>query len=215
MPIVVGVAAEVPVRRCRLALRLLMQIVTATVIGSGGAAAQESGQVGITMSYPSRLGLLWHVTERVALLPDVAFQRIVSGSVIGIWAVGGPETTTRTSTTTWEISPGINALIHLVAWDDVTTYVTAGWSHVRTSATRTDITTTTGASVGLPPSGTERQEFTWEGYETRGALGVRYVPRRHFGVFGEVGIEYSKTDFDDLTGSSFRNRGVAGAVFYF
>jgi hypothetical protein len=205
------------------ALMTLAHTVAAIALTSGVATAQESGRVGVVMSYPARVGVRWHVTDRVAILPDIAFERTVSGTVFqigyGFGSAGGNSftgTTTRTSSTRWQTSPGANLLIDLRSWDEVATYVTVGWSYVRSSLATSETTTTTGGFTSLPPDRIEQREVTSHGYETRGAFGVRYIPHRHFGLFGEVGVEYRKSDFEvDLSVSMLRNRGVAGAVFYF
>ena len=201
---------------CGRSRRVVLAIAFAVLGMTSVAKAQETSRVGLTMSYPARVGVLWHLSDRVGILPDVAFQRTLSTAVFGFEGLGGIETTTRSSITRLEVSPGINVLIDFATREDVTTYATAGWSHVRSNATTTQTTTTTGGIPGFAPSGTDREEFALHGYAVRSAFGVRYVPRQHFGFFGEIGIEYSKTDFDDgLASSRLGNRGAAGAVLYF
>ena len=50
-------------------LGLLLVGLTATP-----ASAQEAGDVGVTVSAPSAIGIIWHVTPRVAIRPDLAFS---------------------------------------------------------------------------------------------------------------------------------------------
>ena len=37
-------------------------------------SAQEAGDVGVTVSAPSAIGVIWHVTPRVAIRPDLSFS---------------------------------------------------------------------------------------------------------------------------------------------
>ena len=38
------------------------------------AAAQEKGDIGLTISAPSALGVIWHVSERLAIRPEMSFS---------------------------------------------------------------------------------------------------------------------------------------------
>src|SRR5262245_13190537 len=42
------------------------------------AAAQEKGQVGLTMGAPAAVGIVWHVTDRVAVRPELVFSRVTN-----------------------------------------------------------------------------------------------------------------------------------------
>ena len=37
-------------------------------------AAQEKGDMGLTISAPSAIGVIWHVSEKVAVRPEVSFS---------------------------------------------------------------------------------------------------------------------------------------------
>lgn len=192
----------------------------AILLTSHVANAQEKGQVGLTMTYPARAGVLWHVTDRISILPDIAIQRDVSTSVftLSVGNIFGPRagTTTRTTNTFWRTSPGVNLLVDVGRWDDVTTYVTAGWSYERIHQRTIRTTENDDGVISVPAPGTQTDTDVSHGYGARGAFGVRYVPHRHFGAFGEVGVEYSKTKSGSETvASSLGNSGVAGVIFYF
>ena len=75
-----------------------------------------------------------------------------------------------------------------------------------------------GPGVSFRSPGSERASYTARGYEADAALGVRYVPRRHFGIFGEAGVEYGEDTGDgevESTSGDFHTRGAAGVIFYF
>ena len=198
--------------------RIAMYAVAALILASGMANAQDRPQVGVTMTYPARIGVLWHITDRVAILPDVALERFSWESEFSFGLTGPGSfigSTSRATNITWELAPGANLLVDLARWDDVATYLTGGWSYLYLRETRTEVTTSTGQGTSFPPSGTEVTKSTDSGHETRGAFGVRYVPSRRFGIYGEVGVEYRKSSQTTLTSSTLRNRGAVGAIFYF
>ena len=41
------------------------------VCGMGSANAQDNPRVGLTMGYPTSIGVLWHVTDRIAIRPEI------------------------------------------------------------------------------------------------------------------------------------------------
>ncbi len=51
------------VRIVRTAVLMLL------VCGVGRAYAQDDPRVGLTMGYPTSVGVLWHVTDRIAIRP--------------------------------------------------------------------------------------------------------------------------------------------------
>ena len=48
----------------------MMVVAGALWLAAAPAAAQEKGNVGITMGFPASVGLLWHATEKIAVRPD-------------------------------------------------------------------------------------------------------------------------------------------------
>lgn len=198
------------------------------------AAAQEAGQVGVTMGYPGAVGVLWHLTSRVAIEPEIAFSRNRSTSTFESIVIFGTgfTTTTLTSESTaegWTVSPGLNVRLYVGKWDNVSTYVASGYSYHRTSSTTTSTST---SPIGLPGVGsrTEIVELRSASHDVRGMFGVQYAPHRKFSVFGEVGLRYSSADLPRListgdsvlsnvtrsgSASSFGNASAVGITFYF
>jgi len=201
----------------------------AVLLVASGAAAQEAGQVGVTMGYPGVVGLLWHPTTRVALEPEIAFSRNRTTSTfesIVIFSTGLTTTTTSESTSEgWTVSPGINVRFYVGKWDNVSTYVASGYSYHRTSSTSTSTVPT-----GLGGSQTQSRESVSGAHDVRGMFGVQYAPHRKFSVFGEVGLRYLTADLPRVTSTStgglgsasstgttrsFGNASAVGIAFYF
>jgi hypothetical protein len=212
----------------------LMACAAAVLMFSRVAAAQEAGQVGLTMEVPGSIGVLWHPTSRVALEPEIAFSRNRTTSTFEstISFGTGFATTTSTSESTsegWTVSPGINLRFYVGKWDNVSTYIASGYRYHRTSSTSTS---TSSAPIGLPGVGsrTEVVELRSATHDVRAMFGGQYAPHRKFSVFGEVGLRYSTSDLPQVisssvatlgnlnrsgTVSSFGNASAVGIAFYF
>ena len=87
------------------------------------AAAQEAGDVGMTVSAPSAIGMIWHVTERVAVRPDLAFS---FGESDG--DDGSPDVSSDT------FSLGGSVLFYTGRWDNLQTYVAPRLSYTWSSS---------------------------------------------------------------------------------
>ena len=182
------------------------------------ASAQEASHVGLSMGYPGRIGVLWQVTERVAIRPGVSFSHSSSDPNFSFSLSGGPTSTrTASSNDVNSVAFEIDALFSVGTWDNVRAYVAPGYAYGRSSF-RTVRTT---VSTGLAGSSTTTETQTTDGHdhEVRGVFGARYVPHRRFGVFGEMGLNYikSRSAFFDSTLSerSWGTTTGVGVLFYF
>jgi len=165
------------------------------------AAGQETRTVGITMGYPAALGVLWHVSDKVAIRPELTF--------------GGTSTTTTSSSfdnegNGWTVGTGVSAIFYLGSpADKLRTYVAPRFTYahmsstVKLSSVTNSSTTTTGNGVG--------------GF---GLFGAQYAVGDRFTVFGEVafGLTHSSTTSSLLptkgSGNSWGIHSGAGIVFY-
>ena len=173
--------------------KLGLAVVLVGVVGAPAAvSAQEPARIGITMGYPASLGIVWRVTDRVALRPEFAFAH---ASLSGI----GPVSTGDSST---NVGVGASALFYFRSTDDaLRPYVTPRWSYGHTSA-----------GNGITSDGT---------HSVAGSFGAEYMLGKRFSVFGETGLEYSHSSakFGVATATQGANRIAtrtgAGVVFYF
>jgi len=147
----------------------------ALLVAPAVAYAQEPGKVGVTMGYPSSVGVIWQVAARVALRPEIALSRSTGDSASND-ASGATPLSTIDST---GVGVGLSALFYLHRWEGLRTYVSPRFSYVRTSASSS---TTAGMSTA---------ESTASSYLTSGSFGVQCSLGRHFGVFGEIGLGFT------------------------
>ena len=206
-------------RTCGLAIMAMLVLANA-------AAAQDDPKIGISMGAPASLGLVWQLTDRVALRPEISLNRTDGESretLAGLTALGpgGVTSTTETSitTTSWQVAAGVSALFYLAKNAALRPYVSPRWVYSKTSNT---------GSI----SGTSPGTFTGGGISTNlvsGSFGAQYALARRFSVFGETGLSFShgsnsptSSSTGDLfvsssttTANSVSLRGSAGVIFYF
>ena len=129
------------------------------------AAAQEPGDVGVFMGYPN-LGLIWQVSEKVAIRPEISFSW---GSTDIDSGFGGSGTSHS-----WSVGFGASALLYLSNADRLRTYVAAQFTYDRSEA-----------ESGI--SGTRAVGNT---YGFAGLFGAQYSLNDRFSMFGELGLRY-------------------------
>jgi hypothetical protein len=144
---------------------------------AGGAGAQDHGKVGLTMGYPSAVGVIWTVADRVALRPEITFSR-ASGDSSANDLLGAAPLSMDEST---GVGAGISALFYIHQWEGLRTYVSPRFSYARNN--------TSASTAG----NTSTSEATTSSYLTSGSFGAQYSLGRHFGLFGEVGLGYTST----------------------
>jgi len=127
------------------------------------ATAQDTTKLGITMGYPASIGLLWHVSDRVALRPEFSFT-LTDGS---------SESIVNADTNFWSLGTGVSVLFYSSLTDNLRTYVAPHFSYSRTSG---DADTT---------------ESSTDVYSIAGMFGGQYNLSRRFAAYGEVGFGYS------------------------
>src|SRR5262245_20730696 len=98
----------------------LMAFVAALFGSSTAALAQEKGKVGLTMGFPSSIGILFHATDKIAIRPEFNFEQS-SAEIEGLVSIG--------SSYTWVVGTGVSALFYLQKWEDVHVYVSPRWTY--------------------------------------------------------------------------------------
>lgn len=128
------------------------------------------------MGYPSAIGVLWHIADRIAIRPETTFSSGSSDSSSSNPIVGTD--TSSSPSDNWMVGVGVSALFYVTRADALRTYVTPRFAYSKTNTS----TSTAGSSVSSTSDG-------WA-YTTSGSFGAQYSLGRHFGVFGELGVSY-------------------------
>lgn len=181
------------------------------------AWAQPARSVGVTMGYPTGVGVLWHISDRISLRPDVSLTRsratTTTTSVLPPSLFGPGETFAATTTQTdWTTSAGLSALVTIRDLDRLRLYVVPRVAWFRTD-TENDAQAT---SLGALNSEND-------GLQASGGLGAHYGLGDRAAVFGELGVYYTRQKLSSgysggatkatLTGVGLRS--VVGFVLYF
>lgn len=165
------------------------------------ARAQERGQAGVAMGYPATFAFVWHVSDALALRPEVSFTHSSTKNENSTFSVSS-------SSDTWTAAVGASALWYVRRFDSVRTYVSPRVAYSRSSATS---------------STNDDDPRTANTLSAAASVGAQYTPVRKFSVFGEIGYGFSRgwSEFrtpistTKLTGWAWSPRGAVGVIFYF
>lgn len=207
--------------------RSIASCVGLALLMSAPAVAQEHGQVGLSMGYPASVGILWHVSDRVAIRPEISLVQSSTTTTVVTTVTFTTPAGTQTQTTQGEfttdstnVGTGVSGLFYLWKRESLSAFVTSRYAYTRG----------TGATSGSGVAGTPT-EITTSNHVVSGSFGAQYALGRRFSVFGEIGLGYTDTRVDNASaisvspnGSStisatsthgVSTRSGAGVVFYF
>ena len=187
-------------------------------------------KVGVTMGYPTSVGALWNVSERVALRPELSLIHTSddgTSSLAGLFGSSG-----SSSSDLWTVGVGVSGLFYISKAESLRTYVSPRFAYTRTSISGTNTSTT----AALPPIviGGSTTTSTTSGasaiYFVSGSFGAQYSLGSRFAVFGELGLSFSDTETSttssspspsvsgirsDASGKSIGLRSGAGVILFF
>ena len=167
------------------------------LVHSAAVQAQDATKVGVTMAYPTSIGLIWPMSDKVAVRPEFTISGSSAESPAGLEA------------SSWNIGTGVSLLLYLKDYDRVRTYFTPRFDYSRSSSSADT------GSASIPSIDTTR----WASGGA-GSFGVQYAPGEKFGVFGEVGFGFSYSSLPSVTGGSdghataWGMRSGVGVIFY-
>jgi len=172
--------------------------------GATGASAQDSGKVGITMGYPASVGIIWHVSDTVAIRPELSFSGSSSET-------DGTGNITDIESDGWTLGTGISALFYVHDYDRVRRYFSPRFTYNKVKATNS-------SSNGVFDASSTGRAST---YGIAGNFGAEGKIADKFSAFGEVGFGYSHGTTSSSPSSttskadSWGTRAGVGVIFYF
>ena len=154
------------------------------------AFAQDPPKVGLVMGVPAAVSVIWHATEKIAIRPEITFNKTSSESPSGSESSSTSET------------PGVSALFYTAKWDSVRAYFSPRYTYQHGSAT----------------SGSNDSQV--DAHTIAGSAGVEFAAHRRFSAFGELGLVYSHgtSESGSTPGPSVNAWGVrtaVGVILYF
>jgi hypothetical protein len=165
------------------------------------AVAQDKGDAGISMGYPSTIAFVYHLSDRVAVRPAISFIRTASDTNSAFGDI------ISSRSLTYDVS--VSGLFYVGRWDKVRAYVGTGYSYRRSGGSID--------STDLPTF----DRSTLVAHAVSGSFGAQYALHERLSVFGEAGIQYSRSGSESSLGvddDRFRatsSRTAVGVVFYF
>ena len=158
------------------------------LLGSSTAGAQERGQFGLVMGYPTAAGVAWHANDRVAIKAEATFAVTSSELDAGPFI---PERDLNSSS----FGIAISGLLYAGRTDNVSLYFSPRFGY---GVTTSEIEG--GGTAGL----NLRNEATT--YSFAGSFGAQYSPNRRFSVFGELGLNYATQESGVVASPDGRKR---------
>jgi hypothetical protein len=181
-----------------------------SVLAPATASAQDSGRIGVTMGYPTAVGVIWHVADSIAVRPEATFS--------GISADG----TVASSSTSFGV--GVSGLFYIKRWDALRAYISPRYAYSHTSSSST---LTIDPPISLPIDLSLDISNSTSQHAIAGSFGAQYLAHQHFGVFGEIGagVAFLKSSasttvplvpsLERPTATSWGVRSSVGVIFYF
>jgi len=165
------------------------------------SSAQDAGKVGVTMGYPASIGILWHVSDKVAIRPELSIAGSTSEGSGGSFSAESDN---------FNFGTGVSVNFYLHTYDKLKTYFSPRFTYSRS--------TTDTSSSGVTTSSSETTSTTTGG---SGSFGAQYELSDKFSLYGELGFVFSHTTVTNsngpnkTTGNTWSTRSGAGVVFYF
>ena len=195
-----------------------LRVLVAAVLVIGGnassASAQEKGAFGLTMGYPTSIGAVWHLSNSVALRPEVNF------------GFGGSESSREFLGQSYEsesdhssVEFGISVLFYQQPRERLRTYFAPrfGYSHISSSSSADveipEFILPPGLDIELPDlDDLIENESSRSAYSFGGVFGGQYALSDRFSIFGEVGIDYRTSGGSSSLDIDTWNLGVRSAI---
>jgi hypothetical protein len=180
------------------------------------AAAQEKGQTGVSIEYPATIGVIHHVSDRLAIRPEVSFITTSGDSASNSTSAAFASIFTSTRDA-WDLGVGVSALFYVGKWEALRTYVSPKFLYTRGTSTATF---STSSSLGSTLNGSTTIDDS--SYGVAGSFGAQYTLGRRFSILGEAGVGYSRLKLSEKvadqtisTTNTFGTRARVGVVLYF
>ena len=184
-------------------MRIARIAALAAVVGlaaASNAGAQDQRTVGITMGYPASIGVLWQLSDKVAIRPELSISGADSDANSASFV---------SETSSWALGTGVSALFYLHKYDRLRTYVVPRFTYSRTSNT----TSTSSFTTSENTTTTTNTGFS-------GSFGAQYSLGDRFGVFGEVGFGFNHSSGNSdisvtkVSGNTWGSRTGVGVIFF-
>src|SRR5258707_12879195 len=94
------------------------------MLAGGVANAQEKGQTGLTLGYPASVGVIFHLSDHVALRPEFSVSKSTTSD-------DASSPSGSTSTGTWALGVGVSGLFYIKKRDNLREYLSPRFTYTR------------------------------------------------------------------------------------
>ena len=189
------------------------------------ALAQDERRVGLVMAFPSEVGVLWQVSDRIAVRPDGSFTWAKHNSSYSLSFDDVDYGRYESESSSHSIGGGFSVLVTVARWERLRAYAVPRVSYTRIAG---DVRSTAVASSAVFITGgivvadeQEDDQATGRAVEASGAFGVEYSLGERFGVYGEAGLSYASikhppfSSSDESSTRAVGSRSSIGIIFRF
>ena len=203
--------------RLRLRPRTLVWLFVAGV--STPAFSQDDPNVGVVVAYPATVGVLWQITDRFAIRPDVFWSWASNESTTTVTSGSPPQTVAfESSSNGYNVTYGVSGLVTLKQQESLRLYVGGRAAYLRSSTTfHNPSVTFPGGVVTVNPRKSRSTGPSFAGF-----FGGQYALHRRFAIFGEAGLGYQSSETSTTgepplsgQGKSVNGRSGVGVIFFF
>jgi hypothetical protein len=146
--------------------RVALTVAAVFLLAPSVGYSQERPGTGLVTGYPGAVGIIWHVSDRVAIRPDFSFS----------WSSTNLPGVSQSTYKNSRYGFGVNGLFYVRTIDNLRFYVSPRVSYTRVRST----------------SGSSGPTSTATGVHPSGLFGAQYSLHRRFAVYGEAGAGYSR-----------------------
>ena len=182
-------------KSCTVRTAVLIATLSTVMFHASPALPQDSGRVGLVIGYPVSVGVIWQITDRIAVRPDIEFGGGSSKFDIGL---GGGTSTTDS----WHVGIGVSALLYMGKWEGLRAYVSPRASYTHSSTTIESSAISITFPIPTPITIRSTTMTTGTSQWVSGSFGAQYSLHRKFSAFGEVGFGYRHGTSKSRTSSS-------------
>ncbi len=154
---------------------LISLLVVLALGGSSVYAREKSASPRFGLTFPS-LGVIWHITDKVAFVPNVTLARNWS-------TYSSTQSESKNTTNSVGVTAGMRFYTH--DWKGMRFYLSPSYGFSRSSSDSSQ-----SGLIEVSGSGTTRS------HSVGGAWGVQYAVTDRISIFGDIGARYSRSTFE-------------------
>ena len=196
------------------------------LFASTPSLAQQPPSLGLTAGYPATVGVLWQVSDRLALRPDISWNWGSTESTTSIdLGTAIPAVTLENSSDNTTVVFGVSGLFTLRHSGPLRLIVggRVGYSTGDSTSTSQSVSFSSGPSIApsLPVTISRTTKSESNGYAIAGLFGGQYALGERAALFAEVGPSYqsskqtSELPVNEARTHSTGVRSAVGLIFYF